>query len=107
MGFFTQPLAARETVPHAHPSNEAGLMRVEEEYRLSEYAFNQASDEPTKSLRAHVGAVPPILQMSHAILVRVNTGTRRASETPYGLSYWASPTRRSNSWKRASLRSGS
>jgi hypothetical protein len=68
MGFFTKPLAPRKTVPHAHPSNEAGLMRVEAEYRLSEYAFNQASDAPTKLLRAHVRAVPPMLQCPMRLL---------------------------------------
>lgn len=65
-GLFHQAAGRARGGPACPSIERAGLMRVEAEYCLSEHAFNQASDAPTKFLRAHVGAVPPMVQMSHA-----------------------------------------
>jgi hypothetical protein len=48
------------------------LLRIEAEYRLAEYSFDRASEALTNFLRTHLGAVPPMVQMSHAVFVRVN-----------------------------------
>jgi len=48
------------------------LLRIEAEYRLAEYSFDRASETLTKFLRTHLGTVPPMVQMSHAVFVRVN-----------------------------------